>query len=341
MKMETYISDLLYRHDCVIIPGLGGIITNYRSAQIHPVSHTLRPPSKSIRFNVNLQEDDGLLANYVSSCESISFASAQSKIERFVFSIQNDLQHKKEARLPKIGILSVDINGILSFEPDLKVNYLPDAFGLEAIQSPAILRKSKGIDVSKQIYQGAKSIQAQKTSFNWKVAAVLIPIIGLSTYVSFQQEAIGDKYANYAYLNPFKEKPAAVYVPRTMEVKEKTIELKETKITAAPNTVVETVKENTEVKTEVKVKKTIPAPSVKTTLVSKPFHLVAGCFSSEHNATKLVAQLKTEGFDGSIIGQNANGLFRVAFQSYVSRELAVLEMKKLKDSGKSTWLLKK
>ena len=95
--METYISDLLYRHDCVIIPGLGVLITNYRSAQIHPVSHTFRPPSKSIRFNVNLQEDDGLLANYVSSCESISFASAQSKIEHFVFSIQNDLEHKKRS----------------------------------------------------------------------------------------------------------------------------------------------------------------------------------------------------------------------------------------------------
>ena len=337
MKMETYISDLLYRHDCVIIPGLGGFITNYRSAQIHPVSHTFRPPSKSIRFNVNHQEDDGLLANYVSSCESISFASAQSKIERFVFSIQNDLEHKKEARLPKIGVLSVDINGIISFEPDLKVNYLPDSFGLEAIQSPAILRKSKGINVSKQIYQGAKSIQAQKTSFNWKVAAVLIPLIGLSTYISFQQEIIDDKYANYAYLNPFKEKPAAVYVPRTMEAKEKTIEVKATKITATTKTDIEAVKTNT----EEAVKKTIPAPSVKTTLVTKPFHLVAGCFSSEHNATKLVAKLKTEGFDASVIGQNANGLFRVAFQSYVSRELAVSEMKKLKDSGKSTWLLKK
>ena len=335
MKMQTYISDLLYRHDCVIIPGLGGIITNYRSAQIHPVSHTLRPPSKSIRFNVNLQEDDGLLANYVSSCESISFASAQSKIERFVSSIQNDLQHKKEARLPKIGVLSVDINGIISFEPDLKVNYLPDAFGLEVIQSPAILRKSKGIDLSKQIYQGVKSIEARKTSFNWKVAAVLIPLIGLSTYVSFQQEAIGDKFANYAYLNPFKEKPAAVYVPRTMEIKEKTIELKETKITTTPKTVVETVKANT----EVKAKKTIPAPSVKTTIVSKSFHLVAGCFSSKLNANNLLAQLKKEGFKASVIGQNENGLFRVAFQSYVSRELAVSEMKKLKDSGKSTWLL--
>ena len=166
------------------------------------------------------------------------------------------------------------------------------------------------------------------------MAAVLIPLIGFSSYVSFQQEAIGDKYANYAYLNPFKEKPASVYVPRAIEVKEKTIELKETKITTTPKTVVETVNTNTEVKTEVK-KKDHFTPSVKTTLNSKPFHLVAGCFSSEHNATKLVAQLKTEGFDASVIEQNENGLFRVAFQSYVSRELAVTEMKKLRDSGKS------
>ena len=81
--------------------------------------------------------------------------------------------------------------------------------------------------------------------------------------------------------------------------------------------------------------------SVKTTSVSKTFYLIAGCFSSKLNANNLVAQLKTEGFEASVIGQNKNGLFRVAFQSHVSRELAISEMKKLKDSGKSTWLLKK
>ena len=131
--------------------------------------------------------------------------------------------------------------------------------------------------MSKQIYQGAKSIQAQKTSFNWKVAAVLIPLIGLSTYVSFQQELMYDKYANYAYLNPFKEKLSGC--SRTMEVKEKIIELKKPKSRTTPKTVVETVKANT----EVKAKKTITAPSVKTTLLPT---LSSCCrLFSEHNAT--------------------------------------------------------
>ncbi|MEC8853074.1 MAG: SPOR domain-containing protein, partial [Bacteroidota bacterium] len=36
--IEHYISDLLYLHDCVIIPGFGGFVGNKKSAFIHPVS---------------------------------------------------------------------------------------------------------------------------------------------------------------------------------------------------------------------------------------------------------------------------------------------------------------
>ena len=335
--METYISELLYRHDCVILPGLGGLITNYRSAKIHPVSHTIQPPSKSIRFNVNLQEDDGLLANYVASCEAISFASAQSKIERFVFSIQNDLEHKQEALLPKIGVLSRNVNGSLSFEPDLKVNYLLDSFGLDAIQSPPILKKSTAANLSKQMRRGAKTIQSQKGTFNWKVAAVLLPLIGLSSYVSFQQDAIKASYANYAYLNPFKEKPAAVYIPRTVALDKQTATNEQISTAAAPKIV---VAEPVKVATEVVVKKSPVAPSVATSFVSKPFHLIAGCFSSQQNANNLVRSLKTQGFHASVVGKSPNGLVRVAFQSFESRELALVQMEKLKSAGKSTWLLR-
>jgi cell division septation protein DedD len=327
MKVEAYISELLYRHDCVIVPGLGGFITNYRSAQIHPVSHTLRPPSKSISFNVQLQSNDGLLANYISACESISFATAQTKIEHFVNTIQNDLEHKKEAKLAKVGVLSRDLNGKISFEPDHSINYLQDAFGLETIQSPAILRKSKVVSLPKQVAKGAKNIQAQKSSFNWKVAAVILPLIGLSTYVSFQQEAVSDAYANYAYLNPFKEKPAALYTPRSIEeTAEKSIVIEKTAETLTPST---------------KIVETPKAEAIaETKIATKHFHLVAGCFSSKLNADNLVQKLQSEGFKSSVIGQNEKGLFRVSFDSFSSRELALAQMQNIKTSGRSTWLLK-
>ena len=34
MQITTYINDLLYRYECVIIPGFGALLTQYQSAKI-------------------------------------------------------------------------------------------------------------------------------------------------------------------------------------------------------------------------------------------------------------------------------------------------------------------
>ena len=322
MKIETYISELLYRHECVIVPSLGGFITNYRSAQIHPVSHTFLPPSKTIRFNIKLQKSDGLLCNYIADCEEISFENAQKKVAHFSNQIQNNLTHKKEAQINGVGLLTKESNGLISFEPDQSVNYLLDAFGLQEIQSPAILRKTKKQSIPKQVASKAKNIHVKKALINWRVAAVLLPLIGLTSFFSYQKrEAVSDVYENYAYLNPFKEKPAALYTPRTPKIE---------------------VKENT---TKPVVTTTKIEPITAAILVDEPketqlkFHLIAGCFASELNAQNLVNNLITKGYKSTIIGQNNTGLYRVAFQSFAKKETALTEMLQLKEIGKSTWLL--
>lgn len=322
MKIETYISELLYRHECVIVPSLGGFITNYRSAQIHPVSHTFLPPSKTIRFNIKLQKSDGLLCNYIADCEGISFENAQKKVAYFSNQIQNNLTHKKEAEINGVGILTKASNGLISFEPNQSVNYLLDAFGLQEIQSPAILRKSKKLSIPNQVASKARKIHAKKVTINWKVAAIILPLIGLTSFFSYQkQDAVSEVYKNYAYLNPFKEKPAALYTPRIPE-----IEVKENKTKPVVTTT----------KTEPITAAILVDESKETQL---KFHLIAGCFASELNAQNLVKNLTTEGYKSTIIGQNNTGLYRVAFQSFAKKEAALTEMSKLKEFGKSTWLL--
>ena len=322
MKLETYISELLYRHECVIVPSLGGFITNYRSAQIHPVSHTFLPPSKTIRFNVKLQKSDGLLCNYIPDCEGISFEDAQKKVAHFSNQIQNNLTHKKEAQINGVGLLTKESNGLISFEPDQSVNYLLDAFGLQETQSPAILRKTKKLSIPSQVASKARNIHTKKSLINWRVAAVLLPLIGLTSFFSYQQQdAVSDVYENYAYLNPFKEKPAALYTPRTpkIEVKENTTKPIVTTTKIEPITAAILVDESKE--TQLK------------------FHLIAGCFASELNAQNLVNNLITKGYKSTIIGQNNTGLYRVAFQSFAKKEAALTEMLQIKEFGKSTWLL--
>ena len=84
MRIAEYISKLLYQNDCVIIPGMGGFVTNYTSAKIHPINHTFYPPSKSILFNAKLLNDDGLLINAISIGEKISYSEAKNEVAFFV-----------------------------------------------------------------------------------------------------------------------------------------------------------------------------------------------------------------------------------------------------------------
>ena len=61
MELSGYIGDLLQKHNCVIVPEFGGFIANYKSAVIDTVNNRINPPSKSVLFNPNLVNNDGLL----------------------------------------------------------------------------------------------------------------------------------------------------------------------------------------------------------------------------------------------------------------------------------------
>ncbi len=342
MLIENYIYELLQRHDCVVVPNLGGFICNYLPAQIHPVSHRFLPPSKSIRFNGQILKTDGLLAHYVADCESISIQSAIEIIDKYVISIKNDLNHKKEAEIPKIGLLVVNFKGQIFFEANQKENFLLDSFGLESIESPAIFRKKKSVITKNKIIK-ARNLLEFKEFVNWKVAAVILPLIAFSSFISFQNDLLKETYANYAFLNPFKIKPAKTYSPRVT---------KKLEIITSP-LVIESQIEPSE-KVKVQTEKVLPIKkekkkksSLQKSKILNPninnryskFHLVAGSFSSKKNAINLSIKLSMEGFDSEIIGQNNQGLYRVVYATFTEKNYAINVLEKLKKEGKDIWLL--
>ena len=50
MQLEIYISDLLYRYDCVTVPEFGAFLTHRVSAKIHESTHAFYPPKKALVF---------------------------------------------------------------------------------------------------------------------------------------------------------------------------------------------------------------------------------------------------------------------------------------------------
>jgi nucleoid DNA-binding protein len=60
------------------------------------------------------------------------------------------------------------------------------------------------------------------------------------------------------------------------------------------------------------------------------YYIVAGCFRDEINADELVKSLKEQGFDAEKFGRIGN-LFAVSFASFVDKEMAVKELKRIRE----------
>mgnify|MGYP006299101073 CR=1 FL=1 len=74
--LSKYISDLLFLHNCVIVPELGGFVAEFRSAVIDDQREMIYPPSKSLAFNNALRRNDGLLVNYIAHKRELTYEAA-------------------------------------------------------------------------------------------------------------------------------------------------------------------------------------------------------------------------------------------------------------------------
>jgi len=78
---------------------------------------------------------------------------------------------------------------------------------------------------------------------------------------------------------------------------------------------------------------------VTTQASGKKYYVVAGCFKSQLNAAKYVAELRDKGFNAELFGTHDN-LYAVSFNSFSSRKMAVDEMNRIRKSTEPrAWIL--
>ena len=103
-SVAHYISELLFLHDCVILPEFGGFVGNKQSAILNITTEILTPPTKQIVFNRNLNTNDGLLISYIANQEGIINEKAQETVLEFSNKLNDKLKHSKVLRIDKIII---------------------------------------------------------------------------------------------------------------------------------------------------------------------------------------------------------------------------------------------
>jgi hypothetical protein len=345
MKVDKHISELLYEHDCVVVPDLGGFVANYAPAKIHPTQHTFTPPSKKIVFNKNLKNNDGLLANHIASSEKTTYPEALKYIHVFTSNTNSLLRKGEKVMIDELGTLFLDVERNIQFEP-ATTNYLLDAFGLSQFQSPAI--KLDNID------RGQIPAEKRKIRIKRYVAlAIALPLIFGMIWIPLKTDLL--KNTNYSNLNPFASKETAKYcaieTAKSNLVKVKVAEptpllvandtVKTSLLNLADNTakpVTESISEN-KITGIVKADSTSVSTASVNTNLDFDFHIIAGCFQIEDNATKFVADLQNQNITASIL-EKRNGLYVVSVGDYNSRNEAYTQLKQLRKSQPDAWLLK-
>ncbi len=131
--IETLIGNLLLRHNCVIVPSFGGFVAKQNSAKIDFNAGKMTPPSKSLLFNKQLINNDGLLINELAHDNGLTFDAASKAVNEKVVAWNSILKSGNRIELDRVGFLFLDDEKNLCFEQDRFFNLLLQSFGLNQV----------------------------------------------------------------------------------------------------------------------------------------------------------------------------------------------------------------
>jgi len=323
-NINKHISDLLCEHNCVIIPDFGGFVANYESAFIDSRTNHMFAPKKSIVFNRSLKNNDGLLGNEIAVGEGLTFKQAKKELDKYVLNLNESLSLHKKVFIDKVGTLLLTSDDKVLFVQSNSRNHLLDSYGFTTIQYPAIQRTS----VQERFEEKIKHIDKAHLPSNkkpWlKAAAVLIPLLMVSALGISNKDKIHSVYAN---LSPFGSSSSTV----VEAVETATTHLSSFDVESPTNNIEEAVLSFYEAKNNM--------TTVVENEVPKHF-IIAGAFSSERNAKKMISKLQKSNFTSSkIVGKSKSGLYRVSYDGFVNSSDAIMALREIKKTNPSAWLL--
>lgn len=133
ISLSRHIESLMLKHDCVIVPGLGGFVTQYVAARCIPEENLFLPPYRSVGFNPRLTLNDGLLVQSYMQTYDTNYPETVKLIEESVNKLKRTLQEEGEFELSGIGKLTLGIGGHYEFIPCEAGVLSPELYGLDTL----------------------------------------------------------------------------------------------------------------------------------------------------------------------------------------------------------------
>jgi cell division protein FtsN len=181
MELHEIVYQLLFDHQCVIVPELGGFISRESPAGINPYANEIKPETKSVFFNEHMLFDDGLLLNYVCEQKKWSFEKAKEEVAKRVGALKQTLTDKNRVAFGDLGELIKNKEGriILMVNKDLNLNL--STFGLETISIKPLAKKETAVEVVEELNTPEKVVELEvvkKSSKSWLPAVAAVLLLG-------------------------------------------------------------------------------------------------------------------------------------------------------------------
>ena len=359
--IDRHISELLFDHDCVIVPSLGGFLASNQSARLLTPKHIFFPPFRHIAFNIFLKHNDGLLANRLVAVKNINYTEALQLIENYTSYCFDTLEKGKKFILTEIGTLYYDKERNLQFEPFRNFNHLKDSFGMESVTFLPIERGEQ-TEKKKAIVEKAMrpSLPPGKNQFRQTIirnkAYIGAVLIGAALcWFAINLYMIGPKNYESTSLNPFDTQETTVKKNDSLDISSSekklannnTVDTNETRSIPIDSSSVAVVSENEkkEIKdsqniSPVKIEPVIPEDTKRqtvTTTLYRNLYVIAGVFKIKENADKMLNSLKQQGFVNAQIIETDNRHY-VTFENAISKEGALAMIDTLHKKNLDSWI---
>lgn len=116
-NLAPHIEYLLMRHDCVVVPGFGAFLAYTESSRYDDSNAMFFPPSRTLGFNPEVKNGDGLLAQSIARRDGVSIDMASQRIDAAVRQFNAGLREGESLSVGSLGSFSLQTGGVLSFVP--------------------------------------------------------------------------------------------------------------------------------------------------------------------------------------------------------------------------------
>lgn len=206
INLIGHIEYLMLSRQCVIVPGLGAVLSQSISAHYDVESGAWLPPVRRFSFNPDLTDNDGLLASSIARAQRVSYDAACRLLAEAVDAMRHQLDVERRLSLGRIGELAMDDNQLLTFKPYDAERLSRSAMWLPSVNVKTLAerRAEAAANDEEAIEYNRRNILA-RTMRRIKVAAVVIALIAVGVALTLPLRVENAQYASLSIQKSSKQ----------------------------------------------------------------------------------------------------------------------------------------